>query len=142
MLIRAFNLVPGAGFRREGIDLFGHVVTKVSRDLDMETVTVRTHDGLIFAFDFCDDVTLVGLDANLGMLDNDIRDLDLGVDAKEARPSPEDADDALQDAVVMALSDLGFGPDDEERNQAVAMLHNVLLTVPLEDVETIRLPRM
>ena len=102
MLIRAFNLVPGAGFRREGTDLFGHVVTKVSRDIDMETVTVRTHDGLIFAFDFGDEVTFVGLDANLGAVGDDIEDLDLGIDK---------ATDADTDQVVETMVALGFDGD-------------------------------
>src|SRR6478609_9436804 len=96
MKVRAFNLVPGAGFRLEG-DLFGRVVRKITRDVDIEIVSGRDHNGRPFAFDFNDYVEVVGLDANLGSEpDEDTPgSIDLGVD-DENEPSVIDAREAVE----------------------------------------------
>lgn len=144
MKVRAFNLIPGAGFRLEG-DLFGRIVAKVDRDVNTEVVYGRDHNGRPFAFDFCDYVEIVGLDANLGT-ESEVSDLGTEdepifdvVDTSADRF--EEVSDSHHDAVIMALSELGYGPDDEERNAAVEALHTALLLAPQDLVEAIRLPR-
>ena len=146
MKIRAYNLVPGAGFRLEG-DLFGRVVTKIERDVNLEVVYGRDHWGRPFTFDFNEYIDLVGLDANLGT-ESDVGtpgSIDLGTDSDMSEVFAQDEDDtvARDDAVIMALSELGFTPEDQEHNRAVQNLYVALSNVPsIELIEAIRLPRV
>lgn len=83
MRIRAFNLIPGAAFILLNDPKRRYIAAKVSRDVDIETITLRTSQGTVLAFDFCDEVYLIGLDANLG---NDTSVSDIGTEGFDLVP--------------------------------------------------------
>lgn len=152
MKLRPFNLVPGAVFILPDETI--HSVARVVRDVDIETVTIRDHGGRVFAWDFCDEVEVIGLDASLGTerefqdigieyspdeyaaLTGRVRPINVPTlvsreeapDMSEQFASDAEMQDATFDAAIEALDALGFSADDVETNEHVMYLHKLFVT--------------